>query len=69
MEKNPRTEAPHICGVTQVGSLGIEWVCVKKVHAKIYFRRNGKMFEDTRPNADRHYFVPRWLNRPQVINV
>lgn len=63
MTPDPRTERHDICGVTFIGATGIEWICIKEVHAKIYTSRKGKVVYDTNPNADRHYFVNRWPNR------
>lgn len=58
-----------ICGVT-THTANFEWICVKKVHAKIYTRhtstrayRKGDPKFGTNPNVDRHYFVNRWPNR------
>lgn len=61
---DPRTLVPGICGVTSVGGLGIEWICIKKVHAKIYHNRKGGIIYDNNKNADRHYMVNRYPNRP-----
>lgn len=60
----------HICGVTKIGSTGIEWICIKTPHAEIYERhssssthpRGGLIFSNN-PKADAHYFVNRWPNR------
>lgn len=59
---DPRTERPGICGVVQVGATGIEWVCIKEVHATEDDVRQG------REKADRHYFVNRWPNRPRAVS-
>ncbi len=66
-QQDPRVK-PGICGVTTTGALGIEWICVKEPHAKIYTRRSGlrrgaPIFSDN-PQGDYHYFVNRWPNRP-----
>lgn len=60
---DPRTEQEGICGVTVFSPSGREWVCILKVHAKIYQRRNGALSFDNNPRADRHWFVNRWPNR------
>lgn len=54
------------CGVTQVGGTGIEWVCIRPVHAKVYTRRRGRKGEpifNANPSADQHYMVPRYPGR------
>lgn len=61
--KSPWLDRADICGVTRTGPTGIEWICVKKVHAKIYQGRNGKMVYDNNPGADRHFYVNRYPNR------
>lgn len=60
--EDPRAKAHGICGHTIVGGLGIEWICIKQVHDREYWRKDGRSaFYDKA--ADRHYFVPRWPNR------
>jgi hypothetical protein len=62
MVPDPRTERRGICRAMTIGGTGIEWVCIKLVHApddgKIYGARRGVI-----PTADRHYYVPRYPNR------
>lgn len=62
-----------ICGVIHVGGLGIEWICVREVHAKVYIRRKttkrnhkGDLIYSNNPVADKHYMVARWPNRKRV---
>lgn len=70
MTEDPRAKEKGICGVTFIGSTGIEWICVKKVHAKVYtrntsgygYRKGDPIFSSSR-TADSHYFVNRWPNR------
>lgn len=64
---------PGICGVTVHGESAIEWICVKKPHAKIYTRKTttrrnsaGDLIFSNNPTADRHYFVNRWPNRKSI---
>lgn len=52
------------CGVVVTDISGREWICVKKVHAKVYKRRRrGGIIWDQNPVADQHYFVVRYPNR------
>lgn len=61
---DPRVEKEGICGVTFTGSTGIEWVCVKDTHQKIYpDKRYGFRLQDN-PSVHRHYFVNKWPHRP-----
>lgn len=48
-----------ICGVA-LQTENIEWVCIKKPHAKIYRGRNGRVIFNTNPSADKHYFINRY---------
>ena len=54
---------PGICGVTRLGGTGIEWICVRPVHAKVYKRKDGRTFFSENYTADQHYFVRRYPNR------
>lgn len=63
--EDPRAQRPETCRVTTVTGSGREWICIKPVHAKMYRRKDGRMMEDLNPNADRHYFVPRYPLRNQ----
>lgn len=70
--EDPRAQREGICGVTTMGATGIEWICIKPAHAKIYTRRSGDrthkkgevIFSDS-PQADQHYFVNRYPYRNQ----
>jgi hypothetical protein len=71
MIPDPRTEDEGICGVTFIGSTGIEWVCIAHVHAKAYVRKSsdarhlkGSLIFNNNRRVDAHYFVNRWPNRP-----
>ena len=60
-----RTQREGICKVSYVGPTGIVWVCVKKVHAKVYYRgkrskRAGEMIFENNPGVDKHYFVNKY---------
>lgn len=75
--QDPRVQ-PGICGHVEVGGLGIEWVCVREPHGKVYRRRrrsrHGSPYEtdqDQQPprpgetvQGDRHYMVRRYPHRP-----
>lgn len=64
-EADPRAEKDGICGVEIIGGTGIVWICIKKVHAKVYERhgvRRGEMIFSAQ-GADSHYMVPKWPNR------
>jgi hypothetical protein len=68
--EDQRAQEPGICGVTTIGGTGIEWVCVRSVHAKVYQRRTGDrthhrgepIYQDG-GKADQHVFVPRYPGR------
>lgn len=67
--EDPRVTG-DICGVTQIGASGIEWICIKATHGKIYIRKTpshrhhrGEMIFSNNPQVDAHYFVNRWPNR------
>ncbi len=69
MEEDPRLEG-DICGITHVGPQGIEWICARKPHGKIYTRnkssnrhRKGDFIFSNNPQVDAHYFINRWPNR------
>jgi hypothetical protein len=63
---DPRIKETGICGITCIGGSGIEWVCIRQVHAKVYNRhKNGAPIYDNNRRADQHYFVPRWPNRKE----
>lgn len=66
-----------ICGITFVGSTGIEWVCIAKPHDEGYRRktRSGEAFGTGShpergiygaPKSERHHMVNKWPNRPIV---
>lgn len=67
----PEEGNPRQCGVVRIGGTGLEWVCVREVHAKVYIRhRTGAPIfpsgrqPDGRPvQADRHLFVRRYPDR------
>lgn len=64
LEQDPRAERTGTCGVTTIGGTGIEWICIKKVHAKWEDRHRAPV--DSRGNpaqSERHYFVRRYPNR------
>jgi hypothetical protein len=79
VKPDPRTQRPEICRVTYVGGSGLEWVCIRPVHAPAYRRRStdrthqgevsgtGAHPERFGPvsaaPADRHWFINRWPNR------
>lgn len=54
---HPYTERDDICGVTKTGATGIEWICIKEVHATEADIKAG------RKRIDQHWFVRRWPNR------
>lgn len=70
-DEDPRAQQPGACRATTIGGTGIEWICIRPVHAKIYYRHsNGAPIfpsgsqHDGRPlQADRHLFVPRYPMR------
>lgn len=60
----PRPEDARICGIVRIGGTGIEWVCIRGVHAKWADRHRPAV--DSRGNpaqAERHYMVRRYPNR------
>lgn len=64
------SEGKQICGVVRVGATGIEWICVRPVHAQVYVRRtSGQRYVrgdpkfSTNPSVDQHYFQRRYPNR------
>lgn len=62
---DPRTDRPGLCGITRTGATGIEWICIRPVHAKWEDRHRPAY--DSRGNpaqAERHYFVRRYPYRP-----
>ena len=70
MVEDDRAKQEGICGVTFIGGSGIEWICIEKVHAEIYYRkssdrthRKGALIYSEGFRADQHYFVNRWPNR------
>lgn len=68
MNEDPRAKKEGICGVTIIGGSGIEWICIRPVHAKIYYRhKNRKPIYSENPTADQHYMVPRWPNRSSDV--
>lgn len=64
MDQDPRTQVEGICGVTRIVH-SIEWVCIRKVHAKVYVRKSTRRGEPifTDPQAEKHFMVPKWPNR------
>jgi hypothetical protein len=61
---DPRAKGTGICGVTRIGGTGIEWVCIRQVHAKVYNRhKNGAPIYNDNPKTEQHYFVPKWPHR------
>ena len=54
---DPRIK-PGICGAEFETRTGL-WVCIKKPHAKTYYRhhRSGEMIFSDNPSVDRHHFV------------
>lgn len=74
-EENPKAKLDGICRVTKIGPTGIEWICVKPVHDKVYYRRTsdrnhrkGDPIFSNNPSVDRHVFVNRWPNRKGVYH-
>lgn len=68
-EEDPRVKEER-CRVTRVGPTGIEWICIKPVHAKIYYRKvgdkshkKGDRIYANNPQVDYHYMVNRWPGR------
>ena len=71
-QEDPRV-ANEICGIGFIGPTGIEWICIKKPHDILYFRRKGDEnhrrgdpIYSSNPGVDRHYMVNRWPNRKKV---
>lgn len=64
--EDERAQRPGICGVTRTTG-GIEWICIREVHAEVYRRRTrvGEVFESN-PGVDRHYYVNRYPWRERV---
>lgn len=75
-ETDIRALKDDICGVTFIGSTGVEWICVKQVHNPEYTRNRPGRSGTRKVNgtggwedrgivapADKHYFVNRWPNR------
>lgn len=75
-EPDLRSLKAGICGVTFIGSTGIEWICVKPVHNPEYTRKSPNRNGGRKINgtggwedrgivapADKHYFANRWPNR------
>jgi hypothetical protein len=63
-DMDPRADKGNLCGVSFIGSTGIEWICIKPVHAKLRKRKNGRVELESNPEVDRHYYVNKWPNRP-----
>lgn len=69
-EEDDRVKREGICGVTRIGPSGIEWICVKQVHGKVYerktsgrtYKKGDPIFSESMSNFQ-HYFVNRWPNR------
>lgn len=65
--EDPRM-GPDRCGVTTLGGTGLEWVCIKAPHGKVYTRNTpspGHHRGDpiySAAGADAHYFVRRYPN-------
>lgn len=70
----PEPEDRRPCGVVRIGGTGLEWVCIRPVHAKVYVRRQGRRAGDPifpsgtdrlgrALQADRHLFVRRYPER------
>lgn len=56
-----------ICGYTRTGPTGIEWICIKEPHDKVYRRhskgRRGELIFSNNPSTEHHHMVNRWPNR------
>lgn len=62
-----------ICGVGHIGPTGIEWICIKKPHDTVYFRKSsdrshhrGDPVFSNNAGVGRHYMVNRWPNREKL---
>lgn len=56
-----------ICGVTQIGASGIEWICVMPFHGKVV--KQGKVIVERVPAESGHHFINRWPNRKGTDDV
>ena len=73
---DPRTEAPHICGITTTSPAGVEYVCLEAPHDP-HSQRAGKPIpygsgparRGQAAKADRHWFVRRYPHRPHPVAV
>lgn len=64
VENHKIPKESDICGVTIIGSTGIEWICINKPHSIEYVRHSkGTFFETNNPVRERHYMVNRWPYR------
>lgn len=66
MSEDPRAQKDDICRLTFIGATGIEWICIRKVHYKIYKGKKNRYIPSNNPNVDRHYWVPRYPNRKEI---
>lgn len=60
------------CGVSFIGSSGIEWTCIKDVHDVGYDRKTNKKkgaaygtggSRERAPTSEQHYFVRKYPNQ------
>lgn len=56
---DPRAEKPGICGV-EFESENYTWVCIRKVHDKMYSTRAGRMVPSNNPSVNHHYLVKKY---------